>query len=89
MVKEIDELAAKKGCTSGQVAIAWVNAQGSKPGNPKFVALPGSSNAERVAENCKNTTLTNDEIKSIDAILQKFEVKGDRYPAQFMKQLET
>lgn len=89
LVHEIDELAAKKGCTPGQVAIAWVNAQGNKSGNSTFIALPGSSRVEGVAENCKTVKLTSEELDSIDAILKKFEVKGDRYPAQFMKQLES
>ena len=88
LVEEVNEVATKKGCTSAQAAIAWVNAQGRKSGNPLFIALPGSSSAERVAENCKGVTLTDEEVADIDAILKKFEVKGDRYPAALMSQLE-
>ena len=29
MVERVKELAAKKGCTAGQLALAWVHAQGS------------------------------------------------------------
>lgn len=89
LVHEIDELAKKNGCTSAQVAIAWVIAQGEKAGHAPFIALPGSSTAERVKENCKVVKLSADELANVDAILKKFEVKGDRYPEQFMKQLES
>lgn len=89
LVHQIEEVAAKKGCTAAQAAIAWVKAQGTKSGRPLFIPLPGASTAERVAENCKEVTLSNEEVEEIDVILAKAEIKGDRYPPMFMAQLES
>ena len=87
LVHEIEGVAQKKGCTSGQVAVAWVTAQSEK-GVP-VIALPGASSAKRVAENCKAVDLTKDELETIDAILEKFEIKGERYPAHMMAQVRA
>ena len=37
MVERVKELAAKKGCTAGQLALAWVHAQG-----PDVFPIPGT-----------------------------------------------
>ncbi|KAI7778153.1 hypothetical protein LA080_002579 [Diaporthe eres] len=44
-VDEIKKLAARKGCTVAQVALAWVAAQG-------LIAIPGTTRAGRLEENC-------------------------------------
>ena len=38
LVEELKEIATKKGCTPGQLSIAWVGSLG-----PKVIPLPGSS----------------------------------------------
>lgn len=89
LVHQIEQVAAKKGGTPAQAAIAWVRAQGNKAGRPLFIPLPGASTPERVAENCMEVSLSHAEVEEIDGILAKAEIKGDRYPAMFMAQLES
>ena len=85
LVTEIEKLAAKKGCTSGQIAINWVRALSDKPGMPKIIPIPGSTSAERVKENSKIIELTGEDLAEIDAILASFKPIGDRYPAQLQR----
>ena len=68
------ELAAKKGCTPAQLALAWVLACG-----PDVVPIPGSKSAIRIEENAKATeiTLTPDECAEIEAVAPL--AVGDRY----------
>jgi pyridoxine 4-dehydrogenase len=51
LVTELKKLADKKGCTPGQIDIAWVKAQSGKPGMPVIIPLPGATTAERIKEN--------------------------------------
>ncbi|MGH9181613.1 MAG: aldo/keto reductase, partial [Acidimicrobiales bacterium] len=46
LVDSVIEMAARKGCTPGQVAIAWVLAQG-----PDVVAIPGTKRLHYLEEN--------------------------------------
>jgi len=84
LVDELDKLAEKKGVTTGQLALAWVVGLG-----PYNIPIPGSSNVERVKQNVSaaNITLSEAELSNINEILDKFEVKGTRYPAQAMGHL--
>ncbi|KAJ6595705.1 aldo/keto reductase, partial [Mycena vulgaris] len=68
-------LAAKKGVTPAQLAIAWVAALG-----PHVIPLPGSSRAARTLENCAagDIELSAAEIAEVTAIAEKGEVRGDR-----------
>ncbi|KAI9890190.1 MAG: Pyridoxine 4-dehydrogenase [Vezdaea aestivalis] len=87
LVKELQNLAAAKGCTPAQVGIAWVNAQGKKSGMPTIIALPGASSIARIQENSKHIKLSSADLAEIDEILENFEVKGARYgghQAQFV-----
>ncbi|KAI5861231.1 NADP-dependent oxidoreductase domain-containing protein [Durotheca rogersii] len=72
----VAELAARKGCTSAQVAIAWVRHQGVLP-------IPGATGSARVAENCVPVELTDAELAELQAALEKTEVVGERYPEMF------
>ncbi|KAL1407448.1 hypothetical protein Q8F55_006881 [Vanrija albida] len=76
LVDVLDEIAARKGITTAQLAIAWVASRG-----PNVIPIPGSSNAARAAANTESgsITLSADEAKEIDDILAKFELKGGRY----------
>ncbi|KAL3477081.1 Aldo/keto reductase [Aspergillus californicus] len=81
LVEKVEKLAAKKGCTPAQFAINWVRALSSRPGMPTIIPIPGATTAARVEENTKVIDLTNEEMDAIDAILGKFTIAGDRYPA--------
>ena len=86
LVEEVERLAARKGCTAGQVAIAWVSQLSERYGIP-IIPIPGATTVERVKENAgaRDVRLTEDELREIDEILEKFETKGDRYPAHTQK----
>ncbi|KAF6810714.1 pyridoxal reductase [Colletotrichum sojae] len=81
LVKQVQDLAAKKGATSAQLAISWTVALSKKPGMPEIIPIPGATTAARVNENAKLVELTEEELAEIDATLAKFEVAGGRYPA--------
>jgi len=80
LVRQVQELAAKKGCTPAQLAINWCRALSRRPGMPTIIPIPGATTAARVNENAKAIDLTDDEMAEIDATLAKFEVAGGRYP---------
>ncbi|KAL2131152.1 hypothetical protein VTI74DRAFT_5463 [Chaetomium olivicolor] len=79
LFKHVNELAQKKGCTPAQLAISWTRCLSRRPGMPTIIPIPGSTKAERVAENAVHVELTDEEMDAIDEILAKFEVKGARY----------
>lgn len=78
LVKAIQAIAEKKGATSGQVAIAWVRAQGTLP-------IPGATSVERVTENSTEFVLGEDEMGQIQKIMDSMPVAGARYPEQLMQ----
>lgn len=80
LVKQVEELAAKKGCTAAQLAVSWTIALSKRPGMPLIIPIPGATTEERVTENSKIVELTTAELDEIDATLAKFEVRGGRYP---------
>ncbi|GAW12237.1 hypothetical protein ANO14919_015980 [Xylariales sp. No.14919] len=80
LVHQVEELAKKKGCTPGQLAIGWVRALNGRPGMPTIIPIPGATTAERVRENAKVVELTEEEMAAIDKILDGFKPIGGRYP---------
>ena len=81
LAEDIERIAKKKGCTSAQVAIAWVRHQGVLP-------IPGSSKVSRVLENTTCVELTEAELAEIQTALDKIPVSGDRYPEVFKPYLD-
>jgi aryl-alcohol dehydrogenase-like predicted oxidoreductase len=81
LVKKIEEMAAMKGCTPSQLALAWVLAQGQD-----VVPIPGTKRVKYLDDNlgAVNVRLTADELAQIDAILPAGAASGARYPAQAM-----
>ena len=76
LVARVREIAAGKGCTPGQLALAWVLAQGDD-----IVAIPGTKRVKYLEENlgAAEVTLTADELARIDAAAPKGAASGDRY----------
>ncbi|KAK7039576.1 Aldo/keto reductase [Favolaschia claudopus] len=72
----IANIAAQKGATQAQVAIAWVASLGQH-----VIPLPGSSASERTLENCAagDVVLSAEEIKTLNAFAEAGAVKGARY----------
>jgi aryl-alcohol dehydrogenase-like predicted oxidoreductase len=80
VVERISELAADKGVTSSQLAIAWVLAQ-----SDDIVPIPGTKRRRYLEENlgALDVKLTPGELASIDAVAPRGVAVGDRYgPAQ-------
>jgi aryl-alcohol dehydrogenase-like predicted oxidoreductase len=85
LVKKIEQLAAAKGCTPIQLALAWVVAQGEDtvpiPGTKRFAYLDDNLGAV-------NVRLTAAEMAQIDAILPAGAASGERYNAQAMQMID-
>jgi len=73
---KIEELAKRKQITPGQLALAWVLAQGED-----MVAIPGTKQIKYLEENVQatNVTLSKEELMEINQILPKGSAIGDRY----------
>ncbi|ORX93233.1 hypothetical protein BCR34DRAFT_500024, partial [Clohesyomyces aquaticus] len=50
-----------------------------KNGLPEILPIPGATTAERIEENTKPATLTDEDMAALDEILKKFPPIGDRY----------
>ena len=76
LVAHVRSLAAAKGATPGQVALAWLLAQ-----QPWVVPIPGTRRIERVEENAGAAALalSADEVADLDALTRRIPVSGDRY----------
>src|SRR5262249_46534892 len=81
LVRHVEGLAKSKGVTAGQLALAWVMAQGKD-----IVPIPGTKRRAYLEENAKaaDIALTKEELAKIDAIAPKGAAAGTRYAAQGM-----
>lgn len=79
LVDKLQELAKQKGCTAGQMSLAWVRAHSGKEGLPTIIPIPGATTADRVRENMQEVELSEEDMKQIDGILASTVVIGDRY----------
>jgi aryl-alcohol dehydrogenase-like predicted oxidoreductase len=86
LVARLQELAAAKGASLAQLAIAWVAAKGED-----IVPVVGSRRPDQVATmiDSVHVTLDADEIARIEELIPRGAARGDRYPAQFMAQLDS
>lgn len=82
MVKQIEALAADKGVTASQLALAWILAKGEE-----FLPIVGTKRRTYLQENigALDVTLTPDDLAQIEAISPKDAVAGLRYPEAMMK----
>jgi aryl-alcohol dehydrogenase-like predicted oxidoreductase len=84
LVAKIEAMAAAKGCTPAQLALAWLLAQGDD-----VVAIPGTRHRARLDENAgaMAVSLTMGEIAAISAAVPKGAAAGTRYPPGGMKRV--
>ncbi len=77
LVDAVSALAADKGATPGQVALAWVMAQGAD-----VVPIPGTKRRSYLEQNAAATdlVLTADDLAQLAADVPADAVVGDRYP---------
>jgi len=80
-VTRLERLAKAKGCTTTQLALAWVMAQG-----PDIVPIPGTKRRRYLEENVGAGTvkLSAQELRLIDEAAPKGAAAGLRYPAPVM-----
>ena len=76
VVDLLERIAAQKGATPAQIALAWLLVQ-----KPWIVPIPGSRKLERLDENigAVGVELTSDDLSEIENAMSKITVVGDRY----------
>ena len=77
LVERVKEIAGEKGVTPGQLAIAWLLAQGDD-----IVPIPGTKRRAYLEENVAavDITLNQAELERINEVAPKNVAAGDRYP---------
>lgn len=77
LVKKIDALAKKKGCSPGQLVLAWLLKQGEN-----VVPIPGTKKIKYLEENlgAVKVVLSDAEAKEVRGMAESAEVSGGRYP---------
>jgi aryl-alcohol dehydrogenase-like predicted oxidoreductase len=81
LVREVEKMAQEKGCTTAQLALAWVLAQGED-----IVPIPGTRHVRYLDENigALDVQLSDEDLKRLDAILPPGAAAGERYPERSM-----
>jgi aryl-alcohol dehydrogenase-like predicted oxidoreductase len=82
LVKPLEDMARKKGCTPGQVALAWLLARGRD-----IVPIPGTKRKDRLEENvaAAEVRLTPEEVTALQDAVPVGAAAGERYPVAAMK----
>jgi aryl-alcohol dehydrogenase-like predicted oxidoreductase len=77
----VKELAAKKGCTPAQFALAWVLAEGDD-----VIPIPGTKRLRYLEENMGSLAveLTDSDLRETDERLRLVNVEGERYAPEMM-----
>ena len=85
LVEKVKTQAAAKGCTPGQLVLAWLLAQG-----PDVVPIPGTRRISHLEENLKalDISLSAAEIEELSTALPPGSAAGERYPAETMKTVD-
>jgi aryl-alcohol dehydrogenase-like predicted oxidoreductase len=82
LVEKVKTLAQEKGCTPGQLALAWVLAQWQY-----IVPIPGTRRIRNLDENigALEVRLSATELQAIDAVFPRHAIAGARYAEVMMK----
>ena len=86
LIENLRSIAARKGCTLAQLALAWVLAQGND-----IIPLVGARKTERLAEalGAVPVLLRADDLAEIDRIVPRGAAAGERYPLEQMAMLDS
>ena len=86
LLQEVEALAAEKNATPGQIALAWVMAQGDD-----IVPIPGTKRRRYLEENAKAEALvlTVGDLRRLAAAFPKGVAAGERYIAASMKAIDS
>jgi len=84
LLASLQDMAGRKGCTTGQLAMAWLLAQGDD-----VVVIPGTKRIELMKENllAGQVNLSPAEVSELTLAFPKDAVSGTRYPAGGMKKV--
>jgi aryl-alcohol dehydrogenase-like predicted oxidoreductase len=79
--ERVSEMAARKGCTSSQLALAWVHHQGSD-----VCPIPGTTKIQNFNQNVRalSVKLTPEEMAELESYAAMDLVQGDRYDSTFL-----
>jgi aryl-alcohol dehydrogenase-like predicted oxidoreductase len=82
LVSEVGKMAEEKGCTTAQLALAWVLAQGED-----VVPIPGTKHVKYLDQNigALDVELSDEDLRRLDAILPPGAAAGERYHARGME----
>ncbi|MFJ1213537.1 aldo/keto reductase [Burkholderia pyrrocinia] len=85
LVDLLGRIAADKGATRAQIALAWLLAR-----KPWIVPIPGTTKLQRLDENvgAAAVVLTADDLAAIETALQQVRIVGERYPAHFQQRID-
>jgi aryl-alcohol dehydrogenase-like predicted oxidoreductase len=86
LVEQVRQLAASKGVTPSQLAIAWVLAQGDD-----VVAIPGTKLRSHLEENlgALDVELTGEDLAAIEQVTPRGSVAGERYTPEHMANVDA
>jgi len=81
LLRKVEELANKKGCTASQLALAWVHAQGDD-----IFPIPGTKRRKYLEENAAalEVKLAADDFKNLNEVFPLDAAAGQRYPEHVM-----
>jgi aryl-alcohol dehydrogenase-like predicted oxidoreductase len=81
LVARVEALAKEKKCTPGQLALAWLLAQGED-----VIPIPGTKRRKYLEENAGalDVTLTREDLRRIDEVAPHGVAAGQRYPEHMM-----
>lgn len=85
LVRLVKRIAAGKGVTPAQIALAWLLVQ-----NPWIVPIPGTTKLHRLEENLGATEveLTGDDLREIDDALRGITIRGSRYTEEVQRMID-
>ena len=77
LVAQVQEIAGGKGCTPGQIALAWVLSRGED-----VVPIPGTKRVRYLEENAEaaDVELTEEELERLERAFPQGAAAGERYP---------
>ncbi|KAI5014634.1 hypothetical protein ZWY2020_056024 [Hordeum vulgare] len=79
--ERVSEMAARKGCTSSQLALAWVHHRGTD-----VCPIPGTTKVENLNQNVRamSVQLMVEEMAELESYAAMDAVQGDRYHSTFL-----